>query len=54
MENEEVTLSNREKSKKARGRSFWCFGCDCYKVWAGQKCPKCGRISGKERDKPGE
>lgn len=49
---EKLALSNREKSKKPRGRSFWCGSCDCSKVWAGQKCPVCGRINGKKRDKP--
>lgn len=48
---EKSVLSNRQKSKRPRGRSFWC-GCDSAMVWAGQKCPKCGKRNAKKRDRP--
>ncbi len=43
--------SNRQKARAARGKSFWC-PCDLAKVWAGQRCPACGRVSGKKRERP--
>jgi len=42
--------TNREKSRRARGRSFYCK-CDRNMVNAGQKCEVCKRICGKSREK---
>ena len=43
--------SNRDKAKRARGKFLWCEHCDTLKVAAGQKCPSCGKRSGKNREK---
>lgn len=50
---QEVPLTNRERARNPRGRSFWC-GCDMRGVWAGQKCSTCGRRNGKKRWKAGK
>lgn len=45
-------LSNRQKSKKPKGKGFWCPSCDMSLVWAGKKCKVCGKRNGKRREKP--
>ena len=47
---EEFSPTNREKSRKARGRSFYCK-CDRNMVNAGEKCAVCHRRGGKNREK---
>ena len=37
----EVPLTNREKKKKPQSGTFWCWGCDCNIISAGQKCYVC-------------
>lgn len=35
---------NRRTSKTVESvRAGWCYGCDSWITWVGQKCPICGR-----------
>jgi len=42
--------SNREKSRRPRGKRYWCDKCDANHVHSGEKCGVCGHKSGKKRD----
>ena len=42
---------NKIKKKKAKKSKFWCMSCDRCLVGEGSKCPECGNIAGKKRDK---
>ena len=45
--------NNRQKVKSNNKGKLWCFGCDSYLVWQGQKCPVCGVRNGLKRYKKG-
>lgn len=43
MDNDiQVSLTNREKKKKPKSNSFWCWGCDMKVIRAGVTCSFCG------------
>ena len=51
LENEKFKPTNREKSRQPHSHGFWCWGCDACIVFAGQKCPVCGKKNDKQREK---
>jgi len=41
----------RNKVRQAKKGKYWCWGCDQYMIWEGQKCPNCGKREMRSRDK---
>ncbi len=50
-EDEEPSLTNREKSKRAKRTKFWCCKCDSQIVSLIKKCPVCGYRENKKKIK---
>lgn len=52
---EEVTvkdcLTNRDKARAGKKSRFWCKSCDLSMVGEGNKCPVCGNMQNRKRDK---
>jgi hypothetical protein len=44
-------ISNRDKKLSPKLGKFWCDTCDGARVGKWQKCPNCGKRSGKKRFK---
>ena len=51
IEEDEIELTNREKSMTCKRGLFWCSRCDAQKVGQLGKCPNCGYIENKNRKK---
>ncbi len=41
----------RNKVRKAKLGKYWCWICDAYLVWEGQRCANCKRKDIRKRDK---
>ena len=39
---DDIVLTNRQKSRRAKIGLFWCCKCDSSLVGQGEKCKKCG------------
>jgi rubrerythrin len=48
---EDYLPNNRNKVRSPKKGKFYCRSCDMALVWEGQKCPVCGNIAKRSRNK---
>jgi Zn finger protein HypA/HybF involved in hydrogenase expression len=44
-------MTNREERRKPKRGKFWCIKCDAQLVSEGARCPNCGNVNGRSRNK---